>query len=80
MPTFQQNWQQLYHEAVLETDAERIQERIAAVESAIKKRLHDFSMDHGGTPEENRAIEDALRALDILRKETSEWRESKRAG
>ena len=80
MPTFQQKWQQLYHEAVLETDAERIQERIAAVESAIKKRLHDFSMDHGGTPEENRAIEDALRALDILRKETSEWRESKRAG
>ncbi|HMH07962.1 MAG TPA: hypothetical protein VK579_14875 [Terriglobales bacterium] len=42
-------------------------------------RLHEFSMNHGGTPEENQAIEDALNGLDILWKDVAAWR-SKRAG
>jgi hypothetical protein len=41
--------------------------------------LHEFSLNHGGTPEENQAIEDALHGLDILRKEVAEWLGSKRA-
>jgi hypothetical protein len=45
----------------------------------MKARLHEFSMNHGGTPEENHAIEDALNGLNILRKDVAAWR-SKRAG
>jgi len=30
-------------------------------------------MNHGGTPEENRAIEDALRGLRFLRKDLTAW-------
>ena len=31
-------------------------------------------MNHGGTPEENQAIEDALSGLDVLRKDVAAWR------
>jgi hypothetical protein len=37
-----------------------LEERIEAAESVIKGRLHEFSLDHGGTPEENQDIVDAL--------------------
>jgi len=37
-------------------------------------------LNHGGTPEENQAIEDALHGLNILRKEVAEWLGSQRAG
>jgi hypothetical protein len=41
--------------------------------------LDEFSMNHGGTPEENQAIQDALNGLDILRKEVAAWLGSRRA-
>ncbi len=66
-------WQNLYMATALETDPTKMEERIQAVESAIKGRLNEFSLDHGGTPEENQAIEDALKALKVLRKETVAW-------
>jgi hypothetical protein len=34
-------------------------------------RLYEFSQDHGGTPEENQAIRDALSGLMILRREVA---------
>jgi len=37
-------------------------------------------MNHGGTPEENQAIEDALTGLNGLRKEVAAGQGSKRAG
>ena len=49
-------------------------------DNGIKVRLYEFSMNHGGTPEENQAIEDALNGLKTLRKEVATWQESKRAG
>jgi len=64
---------------LLETDRTKIEQRIQAVEAAMKEKLHDSSLNHGGTPEENRAIEDALHGLNILRKEVAEWLGSKRA-
>jgi hypothetical protein len=70
-------WQKLYHVAVLETDWSRMEEGIQGAESAIKGRLHECSLDHGGTPEENKAIVDALNGLDVLRGDLSSWRESK---
>jgi hypothetical protein len=72
-------WQKLYATALLETDWLRIHTKIQAAENGIRTRLHEFSVNHGGTPEENQAIEDALHGLDALRKEVAAWQESKRA-
>jgi hypothetical protein len=74
------DWQELYATALLETDWSRIEEKIQTAEDAIKARLREFSMNHGGTPEENQAIEDALNGLDLLRKEVAGWQGSKQAG
>jgi hypothetical protein len=73
------SWQELYRTALLETDWSKIEEKIQVAENEIRARLHEFSMDHGGTPEENQAIEDALHGLYILRKDVVTW-QSKRAG
>jgi len=73
-------WQKFYRIAVLETDWSKIEEHIQVAENGIKARLHEFSMDHGGTPEENQAIGDALKRLDILRSEVAAWHTSKRRG
>ena len=73
-------WQEPYATALLETDWSKIKEKIQVAENGIRARLHEFSLNHGGTPEENQAIEDALHGLGILRKEVAAWHESKRAG
>jgi len=73
-------WQEVYATALLETDWSKIEEKIQAADNGIRARLHEFSMNHGGTPEENRAIEDARRGLSVLRDEVAAWQASKRAG
>ena len=65
--------QELYATALLETDWSKIEETIQVAENGIRARLHEFSMNHGGAPEENQAIEDALHGLNILRKEVAAW-------
>jgi len=71
-------WQALYATALLETDWSKIEVKIQAAENGIRTRLDEFSMNHGGTPEENQAIEDALHGLDTLRKDVAAWQGSKR--
>ena len=71
-------WQELYATALLETDWSTIDEKIQVAEKGIRVRLHEFSMNHGGTPEENQAIEDALNGLNVLRKDVAAWQGSKR--
>jgi hypothetical protein len=73
-------WQPLYRAAVLETDWSKIEQKIREAGNGMRARLHEFSMNHGGTPEENQAIAKALDRLSILQKEVSAWQESKRAG
>jgi hypothetical protein len=73
-------WQELYATALLETDWLKIEEKIQVAENGIRERLHEFSMNHGGTPEENQAIVDSLNGLNILRKEVTAWQGSKQAG
>ena len=73
-------WQELHATALLETDWSKIEEKIQVSENAIRVRLHEFSMNHGGTPEENQAIEDALNGLNVLRKDVAAWQGSKQAG
>ncbi len=67
------NWLDVYQAAILETDWSKIEERIQAADSAIKARLFEFSQDHGGTPEENQKIKDALSGLSVLRREVVAW-------
>jgi hypothetical protein len=64
---------------VLETDWSKMEERIQTAESAIKERLHEFSLNHGGAPEERQAMADTLNRLNVLRAEVAAWRESKSA-
>jgi len=75
--TIEPEWQKAYKTAILETDWGKIEERIEGAESAIKGRLYEFSQDHGGTPEENTRLMDALRKLAILRRDVANWQESK---
>ena len=57
-----------------------MQERIHAAETALHDRTREFALNHGGTPEENQSIEDALHGLDTLRSEVVVWQQSKRVG
>jgi hypothetical protein len=72
-------WQELYATAILETDWSKIEEKIQVAENGIRARLHEFSLNHGGTPEENQAIQDALHGLETLRNEVALWLGSRRA-
>jgi hypothetical protein len=73
-------WHEAYKAAVLETDWTKIEQKIQAAEDGIGARLHEFSLNHGGTPEENQAIVDALHGIDVLRKEVAAWLGSQRTG
>ena len=66
-------WYETYKAAVLETDWSKMEERIQAAKSDLIKRKEQLSLDHGGTPEENQAIEEAIRSLDVLRKDAMSW-------
>jgi hypothetical protein len=72
-------WHEFYNTAVLETDWSQMDARIQVAEDAMKARLNEFSLNHGGTPEENQAIVDCLNKLNILRAEVASWRGSQRA-
>jgi hypothetical protein len=72
-----QTWQEAYRAAILETDWTHILERLQTAQSEIRKRQYVFSMDHGGTPEERRAIAGALRGMEALRTEVTEWQTRK---
>ena len=67
------NWHESYRAALLETDWTKMQERLQAAESEIRERKRVLSMDHGGTPEENQAIADALKGMKSLQAEVAEW-------
>ncbi len=61
-------WEEPYKAAVLESNRGMLQERLHAAKAAIDARLHELQLDHGGTPEERRAISDALAILNVIRR------------
>jgi hypothetical protein len=67
------DWEKLYKEAIFETDWSKIESLIQAAESAISARVHESSLDHGGTAEENQRMKDALSGLSALRREVTAW-------
>jgi hypothetical protein len=69
------NWQEAYWSAILETDWSKMEERVQSAEAALHERKHEVDLDHGGTPEENQAIEDAVRGLSVLRADAAAWLE-----
>jgi hypothetical protein len=67
-------WMKLYQAAILETDWSKTEAHIEAAASAITARLQEFALNHGGTPEENQAIRDAVNGLSTLRREVADWK------
>ena len=63
-----QKWQNEYAAALVELDREKLSERVAASEAAIFNRLQAISQssDHQA---ERQAIEDALTALRVLKRD-----------
>jgi hypothetical protein len=59
-------WQHAYHAAVLETDSDKLLERVQAAESAISKRLQAMP-ENSDTLIERHAIFDAMGTLRFLR-------------
>ena len=71
----QQPWMDLYHAALLELDPEKLHQRIADANTAIRMRIDILMLDSGGTPEERQALSDALRVLNTLRRMASEGKD-----
>jgi hypothetical protein len=78
--TVEHEWKKLYKSALLETDWFKIDERIRAAESAISDRLREISLNHGGTPEENQAIANAVNGLKVLRSDVAAWQGQQHTG
>jgi hypothetical protein len=74
------DWRELYKIALLETDWSKMEDRIQPAERTMQERLHEFSLHHGGTPEDNQAIADAMNGLKILRVDLARWQGQKRTG
>jgi hypothetical protein len=62
-------WEEKYCAAVLETDDTKLVGRIADANASIGARLEELLKNGGGTPEEQKAITDALRSLIKLKRE-----------
>jgi hypothetical protein len=75
MMTATYKWYEPYKAALLETDWSKMHQRIQAAEAALGQRKREFELDHGGTPEENQAIADAMRGLAVLRHDVIKWSE-----
>ena len=64
-------WQEPYLEALMETDQRKLVGRVKFAEKTILLRLEEIQSSSKRRAEEH-AIEDALRALTFLRRETTE--------
>jgi hypothetical protein len=60
-------WQNEYAAALLETDPQRLSERVEAAETGIYKQLQQLSQNSDHHTEKN-VIEDALQSLRVLKK------------
>jgi len=59
-------WEEKYREALLELSPEELQQRIDAARRAIEQRIEALGRTGESSGEEQRAIDDAMRALRVL--------------
>ena len=67
------DWTKYYRAAVLENNWSKMKERIRTAQAAIREREQLLALNHGGTPEENQAITDAMNNLNVLRRVAVSW-------
>ena len=61
------SWRELYRDAILEADIDKIPELIATAEEALLTRTRELSDESGDNIEEQHDLDDALYALKALR-------------
>ena len=64
--TTQVGWRELYQAALLELRPEELRTRIDDAERAIQQRIVELRHADSSSEEESRALDDALRGLQIL--------------
>jgi hypothetical protein len=69
-------WEDLYEDAVLETDDVTLAKRLQVAAAAIDARLQVLQKDHQDMPEERQAISAALTGLDVLRRDRTPSQET----
>lgn len=61
------HWEELYAAAVLETDPEKISERINLAQDALRDRWQDLQKLPLARDHERQRVEDAIRTLNLIR-------------
>jgi hypothetical protein len=64
--TTQVGWRELYQAALLELRPEELRKRIDDAERAIRQRIVELRHADSSSEEESRALDDALRGLQVL--------------
>ena len=72
-------WQQTYHDALLELNPQKLVQRVNEAEKAILSRLQEMRIGSDSRMEAQ-AIEDALSGLRVLKNETAKFKRSQNAG
>jgi hypothetical protein len=72
-------WQQTYHDALLELNPQKLVQRVNEAEKAILSRLQEMRIGSDSRMEAQ-AIEDALSGLRVLKNETAKFKRSQSAG
>jgi|HubBroStandDraft_6_1064221.scaffolds.fasta_scaffold121227_2 hypothetical protein len=69
MSNRQNTWQQLYEAAVLETDDDKLNDRILAARHAMAARLHELGTNGNSAHTEQHEIANVLTSLRVLENE-----------
>jgi hypothetical protein len=72
-------WQQTYHDALLELNPQKLVQRVNEAEKAILSRLQEMRIGSDSRMEAQ-AIEDALSGLRVLKNETAKFKRCQNAG
>lgn len=61
------HWEELYAAAVLETDPQKMSERINLAQNALRDRWQDLQKLPPARDHERQRVEDAIRTLNLIR-------------
>ena len=69
-----QTWYKAYEAAILETNWTIMPQRLRSARLEIVERQRVLALDHGGSSEERQSIADALRSIQQIRTDVSDWK------